>query len=64
MHNGQMRLKIQSKKYSFQKQNKSTVNIIEWKDYRQLWLYFMRYFHEITIYAPRLNDSKAKTSRS
>jgi len=64
MHNGQVRLKIQSGESSSQEQDEPTSNMTEWKGYRQLWLYSMRHFHEMTTHAPRLDGSKAKAPRS
>lgn len=64
MHNGQARLRIQTGESSSQEQDEPTSEMSEWKGYRQLWLFTMRHFHEMTTHAPRLDGLKMKAPRS
>ena len=61
-HNGQHQLKLQLTENEYEEQHQDCCSTAEWLGYRQLWLYVMRHFPEMTGHAPRQDFPRSKAS--
>lgn len=62
LYNGQRRIQIQTDENNYEHRLEASAERAEWKAYRQLWLYAMRHFNELTSRAPRQDHQGKKLS--
>ena len=60
LHNGQKTISIQLTEVADDKRTEISAESVHWKVYRQLWLYAMRHFPEMTGHPPRIENAKSK----
>ena len=60
LHNGQKTFFIQMTEGYNEEINEISAESVHWKVYRQLWLYAMRHFPEMTGHPPRTENAKSK----
>ena len=64
LHNGQKTISIQLTEVADDKRTEISVESVHWKVYRQLWLYVMRHFSEMTDHSSRIENAKSKMKMS